>query len=109
MAYDNMYGQHTKAVPDGIFSRRVPDLDMKVTFPDKSWELACFIGMCRSELLYGYPDSFDGVDYMDYAADMYREDYAGPLPDITVGELLTQYAKDAGDAAFAKALKELAA
>ncbi len=90
----------------GFFS--VLDLDAQVNWPDTSWGLACLIGMCRSDILNGYPDAFDAVDHADYARDVYRfgEQKTAPMNAWTLGQLLHHYA-DGEDDVLEPALKEM--
>ena len=95
-------------------SQKAPNLDDKVLWPETSWELGCQIGMLISDILYGYEDSFDGVDYADYADDLYRGESCGgdkakPKQVWTKRQLLEDYAKASGDRKAIRALKDMGA
>ena len=94
-------------------SPKAPNLDEMVVWPEKSWELACMIGMLRSDILHGYPDAFDGVDHADYANDLYMVGPGQrqvPTEKWTKRELLENYVLyDEDDKQLILALKDMEA
>lgn len=106
---DNMDWYHTQPRKNASIMGSELDLDAPVNWPDTPWALACLIGMCRSDILNGYPDAFDAVDQRGYAEDITRfdEQKIAPMKDWTLGDLLRDYAKQDDDVPLANALRDL--
>ena len=79
-------------------------LDREIEWPAKAWDFACLLGETISQIKYGYPDSFDGVDYDGYAGDVFREERGKPY---TYRQMLTDWVETSGEDPEVKAyLKE---